>query len=153
MTVKKIKIKIFKLGFPLFLALRKVFRFRSFGAKAVIVQGQSILLVRHNYGPGNWTLPGGGVGKKETAEQALVRELKEELGLEVLGRVRFLDKINVSGYDRTIVFVFTVDIDKSERDSIDFDSVEIKEIKWFDLNELPELKPIARQMVECYLLK
>ncbi|MDI7860848.1 NUDIX domain-containing protein [Rhizobiaceae bacterium n13] len=44
-----------------------------------------IFLVRHGYVPG-WYMPGGGVERFETAEQALEKELKEEGNLEITGR-------------------------------------------------------------------
>ena len=42
-------------------------------------QGQ-ILLVRHTYQPG-WMLPGGGVGRAEPPVEAILRELREEVGM------------------------------------------------------------------------
>lgn len=53
------------------------------GVKALAVDPEgNVLLVRHSYGNSNaWILPGGGVGKRETPETAIVRELQEELNL------------------------------------------------------------------------
>ncbi len=44
-----------------------------------------LLLVRRAHDPhrGRWSLPGGRVERGETAEQAVVREVREETGLEV----------------------------------------------------------------------
>lgn len=42
-----------------------------------------VLLVRHSYGSGKWTLPGGGLKRGEQAHLALEREVAEELGCAV----------------------------------------------------------------------
>jgi 8-oxo-dGTP diphosphatase len=53
-------------------------------ACAAVIHDDMILMVNHQNGPHNyWTLPGGGVNDGETFEQAVVREVKEESGLDV----------------------------------------------------------------------
>src|ERR1700690_712037 len=52
----------------------------ALGAHALIVdRSGKILLARHSYMAG-WSLPGGGVGRGEPPEAAILRELKEEIG-------------------------------------------------------------------------
>ena len=55
------------------------------GIGAVIVQDGRVLLVKRKYAPlaGEWSLPGGGVEVGETLEGCVVREMREETGLEV----------------------------------------------------------------------
>jgi 8-oxo-dGTP diphosphatase len=52
---------------------------------AIITAGDQILLIRRGHEPeaGRWSLPGGRIEAGETDEQALVREVREETGLEV----------------------------------------------------------------------
>ena len=52
----------------------------AYAACALIERDGKILLVRHSYVSG-WLLPGGGVGRGEPAEQAIIREMREEIGL------------------------------------------------------------------------
>ncbi|HVV65901.1 MAG TPA: NUDIX domain-containing protein [Rhizomicrobium sp.] len=52
----------------------------AYAACALVERDGRILLARHSYVAG-WLLPGGGVGRGEPAEQAILRELKEEIGL------------------------------------------------------------------------
>ena len=55
------------------------------GVGAVIVSDGKVLLVKRGREPlaGQWSLPGGAVEVGETLEECLVRELREETGLEV----------------------------------------------------------------------
>ena len=53
---------------------------------AVVVRGDRVLLSRRPPGKhlaGLWEFPGGKVEEGETPEEALVREVREELGLEI----------------------------------------------------------------------
>ena len=53
----------------------------AYAACALVERDGKVLLVRHSYVAG-WLLPGGGVARGEPAEQAILREMKEEIGLE-----------------------------------------------------------------------
>jgi len=53
----------------------------AFGAIAIVVEpGGKVVLVRHSY-VGGWSLPGGGVGRGEPPADAILREMREEIGL------------------------------------------------------------------------
>lgn len=61
---------------------------RTFGAHAVALTARStIVLVKLRYAPG-WRLPGGGRGKDEDAREAVLRELREEIGMTRHGEVQ-----------------------------------------------------------------
>ena len=92
-----------------------------------------ILLVRHSYGSGMWTLPGGGIGGGEDAEACARREMQEELGcgLEDLGLVaRFEEQLHGAVHR---AFVFTARLAGEPRP----DGREVIEIGWFALDALP----------------
>ncbi|HYF91031.1 MAG TPA: NUDIX hydrolase [Symbiobacteriaceae bacterium] len=58
------------------------------GVLGVVVDPDGrLLFVAQRNGPfgGNWLLPGGGVEPGESAEAAVVREIREETGLEMIG--------------------------------------------------------------------
>jgi len=54
-------------------------------ASVAIVRKTDLLLIQRNRPPseGLWTLPGGRLEPGETAEQCAIREVREELGLEL----------------------------------------------------------------------
>ena len=67
------------------------------GVAAVVMEDDRVVLVRRGRPPayGEWSLPGGAVELGETLEEAVAREVKEEIGLEVevVELVAVLDRI------------------------------------------------------------
>jgi mutator protein MutT len=56
------------------------------GVGAVVIEGDKVLLVRRGQQPlkGEWSLPGGALELGETLEQGVIREVREETGLDVV---------------------------------------------------------------------
>ncbi len=60
--------------------------------RAIIIKDNKLLTIKRTKPEGTfWVFPGGGVEKGETNEKALIRELKEELGAEILVKNLFLE--------------------------------------------------------------
>jgi 8-oxo-dGTP pyrophosphatase MutT (NUDIX family) len=61
---------------------------RTFGAHALaLTPEKKVILVRLRYAPG-WRLPGGGRSEKEDPRDAVLRELREEIGMTGHGEVQ-----------------------------------------------------------------
>jgi 8-oxo-dGTP diphosphatase len=125
-------------------------------ATAIIPYPQDrILLIKRSTPPfvSYWALPGGRVDSGETVEQTIVREVKEETGLDV-AVVRKIGEYHERGvqggaeYDYFpacfLVKIVGGEIKKQES--------EIKEIKLFSLNKIPEVMAFEHaQMIEDYV--
>ena len=93
-----------------------------------------ILLVKNRFSRQKWALPGGGVNRNESYEQAAVREVLEEIGLKI-HNLRYLGKANShESYAKFSVRVFVAH-------ASDYDikcNFEIMEARWLNMNYLPE---------------
>jgi len=98
----------------------------------VLRSGDAVLLVKQAYGGHFWTLPGGVVEPGETLVEALVREMREETGLEV--RVQGL--LSLRDRSEQTCFVFAVEAGGGRL----LESVpgEIEALRWFTAAEVEE---------------
>lgn len=93
-----------------------------------------LLLVRHSYGSGSWSVPAGGINRGETPEDAARREFLEETGCEA-GRFQFVgvQQERIHGAHNT-VHVFAAKVQGNPT----ADRREIVEARFFPLHSLPE---------------
>ena len=120
---------------PLKVAYWFVFRPITKGAFALIIADGHILLVKQSYGHKKWSMPGGGVDKRESFEDAAVRETLEEAGVTgVNPRVEYTFE-NRAEYKRDTVAIVSVDV--SFDTTLTHDGFEIVGAKWFPLHSLP----------------
>ena len=74
-------------------------------ATGVLIENNSLLLVKQKLSNNrNWSLPGGRVEPGETLEQALIREMKEETGLDV-EPIRMLYVCDVAASGNTVLHI------------------------------------------------
>ncbi len=134
MTPWRIRIEPFTR--PLFFAWSRLSRGMTLGVRGVTVDADGrVLLVKHTYLHG-WWLPGGGVERGQTCEDALARELREEAGVIVEGRAVLISvHANERFFRGDHVLVYRIDrfsmIDRTSRG-------EIAEVGWFDPAALPD---------------
>ena len=105
------------------------------GVKCVLTRGDEVLLVRHTYGDsGRWTLPGGGVKRREEPLAAARREIREELGVDV-DDWRLLGELfeRIAGKNDRL-WCFASEIGGR---SVQIDAAEIAEARWFAPDKLP----------------
>ena len=123
-----------------------IFRPKTIGVRVMLIQNGEVLLVRQTYMPG-WFMPGGGVKRGETLDEALRREAREEVGaemgaLQLLGIYSNFDKLKS---DHNALFLCTDFVLSIRQDR------EIAEARFFPLDSLPEeLIPGHRRRLEEY---
>jgi 8-oxo-dGTP pyrophosphatase MutT (NUDIX family) len=112
-------------------------RSQTLGVQAIVVQDRfKVLLVRHSYVRG-WHFPGGGVERHESLPQALQRELREEVGLEITSKPRLhgiFSNFQRSRGDHIAIYL----IEDWTRRQVAPLSLEILEQKFFALDSLPD---------------
>lgn len=115
---------------------------RDIVCSGIVIYDNKLLLIKRGINPeiGKWALPGGYISWDETAEEAVVREVKEETGIDA--KVKKLLSVNSSpdripGENLQNVGLFYVleplSFDLKKQDG------EIEDVKWFDLDKIPIL--------------
>ncbi|WP_423228323.1 NUDIX domain-containing protein [Rhizobium tumorigenes] len=107
----------------------------TLGVRAACFDSEGrIFLVRHSYLPG-WYMPGGGVERHETVEQALAKELREEGNLAILGTPTLIGiYFNRAVSRRDHVAFYRASVEQTARRDPD---CEIVESGFFALDALP----------------
>ena len=133
--MKKLLAKIYQLSYPLALAYWFIFRPHTEGVRCIIRSDDQILLIKHTYGPDLYTVPGGGIHKNESKEDAVRREIREEVRLQVTDLKLLTRNLYTKEYKKDTVHLFTATTDTA---NITIDQSELKEAAWFPIQKLPE---------------
>ncbi|MCS7109682.1 MAG: NUDIX hydrolase [Candidatus Micrarchaeota archaeon] len=128
--------------------------FRPTAVDVVICHRGKILLIKRKKYPfkGKWALPGGFVEINENVQDAAVREVKEETGLDI----ELIDVIGIYSEpyrDRrnTISIAFLATI--KNNDKIKVDKKEIDDAKFFTFKKIPKLAFDHNKMIEDAMVK
>jgi 8-oxo-dGTP diphosphatase len=120
------------------------------GSLVIWVAGGRVLLVRNGYGERAWGFPGGVMDRREDPVDCAARELREETGVEVSNDDLVLIGTHTQRRARHIDHVYR--LERSPDSELDApDRFEIAEIRWWPVDELPELRHEASRVVELYL--
>lgn len=123
-----------------------VFRPKTQGVKCVIENNGSILMIKRTFGSVHFVFPGGKIMSGETPEQAVVREVREDLGLN-LGEVRSLGSFTQTvRYRKETLHCYAAQVD-----ALDFKlAPHIKATQWFSTRELTNLTPVSKSVFDLY---
>ena len=114
-----------------------LFRPQTRGAKCLILAEGKVLLIQNTYHRyGFWNLPGGRVGRQETPEGAVVREVREEVGLSLSSVMKLGEWKSTLEYKQDTVHIFLAEF--SHLPKITIDPVEISTAEWYPIAALPE---------------
>ncbi|WP_435206540.1 NUDIX domain-containing protein [Micromonospora sp. bgisy143] len=111
----------------------------------LVDEHERLLLVRHTGSPDRWGLPGGAVEIGESPAEAAVREVREEIGVQIDG-LRLLDVLGGTDYEVTysngdrVAYVTAayqaVIVDGTPAP----DQEEIAELDWFTPTQVPSVQ-------------
>jgi 8-oxo-dGTP diphosphatase len=112
---------------------------RTQAVVAVLRRGDRLLVIKRAPGvilPGYWTPPSGRIEPGETHEQALAREVEEELGVKVTPIAKVWECPTDDG--EFLLHWWTADIDSDE---LCLDPTEVEDARWVTCDEFLELEP------------
>lgn len=140
------------LAFKIFHKIRncafKVLAVKTVGARALVVNNDQVLLIKHTYQEGWYTI-GGAVEKSESMRRAIFRELLEEVGLTPLEEPELFGVYHSNSEKRDDYVAFYI-VKKFEMKEVY--SHEIHEKKWFSLYDLPfDTTPATKRRIEEFL--
>lgn len=103
-----------------------------------------VLLLDHVLRPASgWGIPGGFINKDEQPAKAVKREICEEIGLEIEN----IEILRAHTYRRHVEILFRAEAGGEGK----VQSLEIRQLKWFDVNELPEeMNRAQKQMIRHF---
>ena len=123
-----------RLAFGGMMAVKAIWSPVALGASALVVDRSGrVLLARHSYMPG-WSLPGGGVHRGEPPADAVLRELREEIGTVRAGPPELLGVFSRrAGWATNVVLLYRL----NDAEVVFTPNLEVREIRFVDPADPP----------------
>ncbi len=128
--------------------LRKIYWFilrpKTVGVKCLIENSaREYLLIKTTYSGDYWAIPGGGVKSGESVENAVTREVSEEVGINVTNLKLVGSYSSDIEYKRDMIHLFTA---KVSSHYFNLNQGEISVAQWFPKDQMPN--NVSRSITE-----
>lgn len=109
------------------------------GVEGILLKEGKVLMYKRNkkFGKGLWELPGGHLEFREDFKDCIIREFKEETGLDVKAEKLVSIDFNEMYGNHYLTFAFLVSHVNSEQKVQLLEPHAHQEWKWFDMDSLP----------------
>jgi 8-oxo-dGTP diphosphatase len=134
-----------ELPYWLQLVIARLARPRFGVAVAAIIcdQDGQLLLCKHIYRKAYpWGLPAGGLEYREDPQDGIIREVREETGLEVTIERLLLAESAVEGHHISLIYACRVMGGAFQP------NIETSQTRYFKINDLPELLPTEKALID-----
>lgn len=118
----------------------------------IVKDGKLLILKRRDdeeFLPGVWEVPGGGVDEGETVPDAVIRETKEEAGIDIMVKQLFSYFEYLDGFGQKTVNLNFMGVMNNPSQKPDVSLGEMEKFAWVGLDELKDYKLTSDTMLEA----
>ena len=120
--------------------MRQIYPEPTVGALIINSENKILLVKSHKWMNGKYSVPGGHVEIGESFEEAIIREVKEETGLDIVPKRLFMiqECVRPKEFFKKKHFIFFDYICQTENIKVQLDERELQEYNWFKIEDIKE---------------